>query len=292
MLAGQDPDLLLFALQSLSRIGHSAAAPAILPLLDHSDPNVAQAAIEAAGKLRIQAAVPALCGLLQGDLWLQLAAIAALGEIGHPDAVKPLLVFVPDSILAEPAVQALRRIAAPESLEPLLPLLLSVRERSLRDPLLLAVAVVIELHPDPEPLLRRMERDVVVDGGNLVAYLGQLLETPVEADADESDSLLRAAAAVVAAGGIAELQPVLLARLARDETALWIEGLFGRFPEPITPRLTQLLEHPDLRPGQPLGRGELPGRPAPGGARGGLPRPGTHGPRCRRSAAARAAPER
>ena len=245
MLAGQDPELLLFALQSLSRIGHSAAAPAILPLLDHSDPNVAQAAIEATGKLRIQAAVPALCGLLQRDLWLQLAAIAALGEIGHPDAVKPLMVFVPDSILAEPAVQALRRIAAPESLEPLLPLLLSVRERSLRDPLLLAVAVVIELHPDPEPLLRRMERDVVVDGGNLVAYLGQLLETPVEADADESDSLLRAAAAVVAAAGIAELQPVLLARLARDETAQWIEGLFGRFPEPITPRLAQLLDHPD-----------------------------------------------
>jgi HEAT repeat protein len=246
MLAGRDPELLLFALQSLSRIGHAAAAPAILPLIRHSGPNVAQAAIEATGKLRLQEAVPALCGLLQGDLWLQLAAIAALGEIGHPDAVKPLMAFVPDSILAEPAVQALRRIAAPESLEPLLPLLLSVRERSLRDPLLLAVAVLIELHPAPEPLLRRLERDVVVDGGNLVAYLGQLLETQAaEGDADESDSLLRAAATVVAAAGITELQPVLLARLARDETAHWIEGLLGRFPERMTPRLADLLEHPD-----------------------------------------------
>ena len=109
--------------------------------------------------------MPPLCGLLQRDLWLHLAAIAALGDIGHPDAVKPLMAFVPDSILAEPAVQALRRIAAPESLEPLVPLLFSVRERSLRDPVLLAVAVVIDLHPDPEPMLRRMERDVVVDGG-------------------------------------------------------------------------------------------------------------------------------
>jgi HEAT repeat protein len=246
MLGGRDPELLLFALQSLSRIGHAAAGPAILPLLDHPDPNVAQAAIEAAGKLRIREAVPPLCGLLQRDLWLQLAAIAALGDIGHPDAVRPLMAFVPDSILAEPAVQALRRIAAPESLEPLLPLLLSVRERSLRDPLLLAVAVVIELHPDPQPLLRRMERDLVVDGGNLAAYLGQLLETPPgDSDVDEGDSLLRAAATVVAAAGIAELQPVLLARLARDAMAQWIEGLFNRFPERITPRLLELLEHPD-----------------------------------------------
>ena len=106
------------------------------------------------------------------------------------------MAFVPDSVLAEPAVQALRRIAAPESLEPLLPLLLAVRERALSDTLLLAVAVVIELHPDPEPAMRRVARDVVVDGGNLVAYLRQLLTVVPEADdAGDGESLLRAAAA-------------------------------------------------------------------------------------------------
>ena len=156
------------------------------------------------------------------------------------------MAFVPDSILAEPAVQALRRIAAPESLEPLLPLLLAVRERSLRDPLLLAVAVVIDLHPDPAPFLRRVEHDLVVDGGNLTAYLGQLLATPSGAgDGDEADSLLRAAATVVAAAGIGELQPVLLARLAHDAAAQWIEGLLARFPERIAPRLAELLQDPD-----------------------------------------------
>jgi HEAT repeat protein len=246
MLGRDDAELALFALQSLSRIGSAPAGPAILPLLDHPDPNVAQAAIEAVGKLRVSEAVPALCGLLQRDLWLQLAAIAALGEIGHPGAVGPLMAFVPDSVLAEPAVQALRRIAAPESLQPLLPLLLAVRERALRDPLLLAVAVVIDLHPDPGPLMSRVERDVVVDGGNLVAYLGQLLAATSDAeDGEETDSLLRAAATLVAAAGIVELQPILLARLAKDAMAQWIEGLMARFPERLAPHLPALLEHPD-----------------------------------------------
>jgi HEAT repeat protein len=252
MLGRDDAELVLFALQSLSRIGSAPAAPAILPLLGHPDPNVAQAAIEAVGKLRVSEAVPALCGLLQRDLWLQLAAIAALGEIGHPGAVGPLMVFVPDSVLAEPAVQALRRIAAPESLEPLLPLLLAVRERALRDPLLLAVAVVIDLHPDPSPLMSRVQRDVVVDGGNLVAYLGQLLAAAADAEGgEETESLLRAAATLVAAAGIAELQPMLLARLARDPMAQWIEGLMARFPERVAPHLPALLEHsdPDVRCG-------------------------------------------
>ncbi len=246
MLVHDDAELVLFALQSLSRIGFAQAGPAILPLLDHPDPNVAQAAIEAVGKLRVSEAVPALCGLLQRDLWLQLAAIAALGEIGHPGAVGPLMRFVPDSVLAEPAVQALRRIAAPESLEPLLPLLVAVRERALRDPLLLAVAVVIDLHPDPAPLVSRVERDIVVDGGNLVAYLGQLLAAvPGAEDTGETESLLRAAATLVAAAGIAELLPTLLARLATDAMSQWIEGLLSRFPQRLAPHLHGLLEHPD-----------------------------------------------
>jgi HEAT repeat protein len=247
MLHRGDAELALFALQSLSRIGDPGAGPAILPLLEHADPNVAQAAIEAAGKLRVGETVPALLELLQRDLWLQLAAIAALGEIGHPDAVGPLLAFVPDSVLAEPAVQALRRIAAPESLEPLLPLLLTVRERALRDPLLLAAAVVIDLHSDPGPVVSRLDRDVAVDGGNLVAYLAQLLTaTPHPEDEGESESLLRAAATLAAAGGIAELQPVLLARLSRDPAAQWIEGLLARFPERLAPHLPALLEHDDV----------------------------------------------
>jgi HEAT repeat protein len=241
LLGHRDTELVMFALQSLSRIGYAASGPAILPLLSHADPNVAQAAIEAVGQLRSREAVPALCALLSGDLWLQLAAIAALGEIGDPRAVGPLMAFVPDSVLAEPAVQALRSIAAPESLEPLLALLVIVRERALRDPLLLALAVIIELHPDPSPLMPAID-------GEVAEYLeGLLSAAPAadEPDLEEADSLLRAAATLAAAAGVERVQPLLLARLASDGAAGWIEGFFGRFSEGLRPHLPRLLEHPD-----------------------------------------------
>ncbi|MBA3555886.1 MAG: HEAT repeat domain-containing protein, partial [Gemmatimonadales bacterium] len=111
--------------------------------------------------------------------------------------------------------------------------------------LLLAVGVVIDLHPDPTALLGRLEHDLVVDGGNLVAYLEQLLTAYGVEDGGEADSLLRAAATLVAAAGIAQLQPTLLTRLGTDGTAQWIEGLLSRFPERLSPRLAALLAHSD-----------------------------------------------
>ena len=53
----------MFALQILARIGDPAAAPAVLPLMRHPHPNVAQAAIEALGRLASREAVPALLEL-------------------------------------------------------------------------------------------------------------------------------------------------------------------------------------------------------------------------------------
>ena len=56
----------MFALQILARIGDRLGQWWPLPLLRHPDPNVAQAAVEALGRLRATAAVPALLELLQG----------------------------------------------------------------------------------------------------------------------------------------------------------------------------------------------------------------------------------
>lgn len=244
MLGDSDPELVMFALQSLARIGYAPAGRSILPLLHHGDPNVAQAAIEAVGQLRSREAVPALLKLVDGELWLQLAAINALGAIGAPEAVGPLMALVPDSVLAEPAVQALRSIAAPESLAPLLAVLPVVRERALSDPLLLAIGVVIDLHPDPAPLLEAAE-PAVAASAPLVDYLRQLLTAPAEEGDGEAESLHRAAATLVIAAGLDALEPVLLARLATTAESAWLEGLFRRFPAGLAARRTRLIADAD-----------------------------------------------
>jgi len=217
MLGDSDPELVMFAVQSLARIGHAPAGRSILPLLQHPDPNVAQSAIEAVGQLRTREAVPALLKLVNGELWLQLAAINALGAIGAPEAVQPLMALVPDSVLAEPAVQALKNIAAPESLEPLLGLLPVVHERALRDPLLLAIAVVIDLHPDPAPLLAGAG-SALAASDEAMTYLARILAAVAEDVDGEGDSLPRAAATLSVAAGLEALEPGLLARLASDPT--------------------------------------------------------------------------
>jgi HEAT repeat protein len=250
MLGASDPELVMFALQSLARIGYAPAGRSILPLLHHGDPNVAQAAIEAVGQLRSREAVPALLELVGGELWLQLAAINALGAIGAPEAVSPLMALVPDSVLAEPAVQALRSIAAPESLAPLLAVLPVVRERSLSDPLLLAIGVVIDLHPDPGPLLEAAG-PALAESAALADYLRQMLASDTEEGDGDVESLHRAAATLVIAAGLHALEPLLLARLATDPESGWIEGLFRRFPAGLAARRTRLIAdpEPDVRSG-------------------------------------------
>jgi HEAT repeat protein len=250
MLGDSNPELVMFALQSLARIGYAPAGRSIMPLLHHGDPNVAQSAIEAVGQLRTREAVPDLLELVDGELWLQLAAINALGSIGAPEAVRPLMALVPDSVLAEPAVQALRNIAAPESLEPLLGLLPDVHERALRDPLLLAIAVVIDLHPDPASLLAAAG-SALAARDEAMTYLARILAAVARDEEAEGDSLQRAAATLAVAAGLEALEPGLLARLASDPEAGWLEGLFRRFPAGLATRRDRLLGHsdPDVRAG-------------------------------------------
>jgi HEAT repeat protein len=258
MLARREVDMVMFALQTLARIGDASVVPSVMPLVRHPEPNIAQSAIEALGQLRSAEAVPALLEMLQRDLWLQLAAIEALGEIGSPAAVAPLIALVPDSIVAEPAVRALQRISAPESLEPMLQRLLIVRERPLRDALLLAIGVVIDLHPEPVPVAIQYNAQVELDPSrDLLGYLEEIIRGEPAGgipdagqptgDARDGESLLRAATALIAVAALRSLYPLVLIRIATDDSAGWAEGIFRRHPATLSSALRDLLRHTDPR---------------------------------------------
>src|SRR5581483_4425083 len=261
LLRSPDAELVMFALQVLARIGEPTSTAGIRPLLRHPDPNVAQAAIETLGRLRTADAVPALLELLDGELWLQLAAVTALGEIGDPAAVRPLLALVPGSVLAEPAVRALQRIAAPESLEPLLRLLSEIAEPGLRQAVLEAVAVVLDFHSDPTPVATgfagELERAGTLEG--LTAYLSEILRRaeaeaecarelgspgPADEPALALDAAAQAAAAVALTARLRGLYPLVLRRVG-DPDAPWAEPLWRRHGAVPREELAALLSHPE-----------------------------------------------
>ncbi len=245
LLHSTDSDVVMFALQVLARIGDPVSTSRILALLGHADANVAQAAIEALGRMRAADAVPALLDLLDRNVWLQLAAVNALGEIGDPTAMAPLLGLVPDSIVAEQAVRALQRLTAPESLPPLLDLLIRVRERPLRDAILEACGVVLELHPDPGPVGCRFTAGLdQAARADVAAFLGAALSDSPGAEAS-SEAPAQAAAGIALVAGLGELYVPVLRRVAAGSP--WAERLWAARAQPSDEQVSALLGHGDAQ---------------------------------------------
>ena len=241
---GENAEVAMFAVQILSRIKDPGSAQALLPLLEHSDSNIAQAAIEAVGALKAREAVPGLIRLLDADLWLQFAAVAALGEIGDPRAVQPLLDAIPNEMLAEPAVDAIGRIAVPEALPRLLSVLADHDRLPLRDGVLKACAAILEGHPAPPSVFTRFRRKLDEERREpgLVEYLGSLLGS-------DEVALARAAASVALSGHLEKLYPAVVQRaLSPDaEEARWTAALCRKHERAVRAALADLLQNRDAR---------------------------------------------
>ena len=219
VLAGPaDPDLAMFTLQVLARIADSTSTEAVLPWVRHANPNVAQAAIEALGAFRAAGAVPDLVAVMGGNLWLQLASVNALGEIGDARAAIPLLELAPDSLLAIPALQALGKLPAAAVAVPLAELVRDVREPASREAALLALASVAIRNP-ADPALSGAFEIIASAAGEptLVRMLdGALGSRP----AAEGATHLRVAAATIAvAAPVSSLWTPALSALADSDEA-------------------------------------------------------------------------
>ena len=279
-VSAPDTDLAMFACQVLGSIGGGSSGAPLLSALGRSEVNVIQAAAEALGCLRWRQAVPALVGLLEQEPWLQLAAADALGAIGDPQAAKPLLALVPDTMIAEPALEALVRIASPEALPQLLTLLMDPRNARLRGPLLRAAGASLGAeearaagggsHTPASPGRRASHaaydltavgRAIEADHGEtslwqfLAERLGGGEEPPAPPSTHESgddrsqsrsgSSTLRAAAVLVLAGGITSLLPLLVRWAEERDSRAWVEPLVRRYPERVVSVAGSLLAHPD-----------------------------------------------
>jgi len=119
LLRDGDPDVVL---QSVLALGHVRDLRALEPLraaLNHDDANVAGAAIEAVGKLGDARAIPDLLPFLDGDPWLQLATIQALGDLRSPAAVPPLAKLLTDLMVGSLAAESLARIGGGKAFQAL-----------------------------------------------------------------------------------------------------------------------------------------------------------------------------
>ena len=131
-----------------------------------------------------------------------------------------------------------------------------VSETPLRDALLLALGVVIDLHPDPVPVAIQCSAEIELDPSrSLLAYLEEISAGSAESASPDDPgeqspdcaSLLRAATAVTVVAGLRSLYPPVLSRIATDEDPAWAVGLFRRHPGALSPALRELLRHADLR---------------------------------------------
>ncbi len=119
LLRDKDPDVVL---QSVLALGHVRDLRALEPLraaINHEDANVVGAAIEAVGKLGDSRAIPDLLPFLDGDPWLQLATIQALGDLRSPAAVSPLTRLLTDLMVGPLAAESLARIGGAKAYQAL-----------------------------------------------------------------------------------------------------------------------------------------------------------------------------
>ena len=113
LLQDPEPDVVLQAVLILDRLHDPRALEPLHGALVHADPNVVQEAILAIGRLGDERSVPHLLPFLDAELWLQMAALQALGDLRCAAGIEPLAQRVADPVVGSLAAEALARIGGP-----------------------------------------------------------------------------------------------------------------------------------------------------------------------------------
>jgi HEAT repeat protein len=110
LLEDADADVVLQAVLILGRLSDPRALEPLHGVLGHPDPNVVQEAILAVGRLGDARSIPRLLPFLDAELWLQMAAVQALGDLRSSESIPPLVARLTDPMVGSLAAEALARI--------------------------------------------------------------------------------------------------------------------------------------------------------------------------------------
>jgi HEAT repeat protein len=180
LLRDKDADVVLQAVLALGHVRDLRSLEPLRAALNHEESNVVQAAIEAVGKLGDARAIPDLLPFLEGDPWLQLATIQALGDLRSPAAVGPLTKLLTDLMVGQLAAESLARIGGAKAFNALAKHWLRFREDSDTETMVGLLAHVLEglsSAPRHQDALRASLAEVLAgaeDGSRLAAGRGLL----------------------------------------------------------------------------------------------------------------------
>jgi HEAT repeat protein len=119
LMNDENPDVVLRTVQVLDHLKDPRALEALRSLLSHPDHSVVRAAIIAIGHLGDDRTVSDLVTFLDGEPWLRIAAIQALGNIRSPLSAAPLARLLKDPLTGPLAAEALARVGGTSALRSL-----------------------------------------------------------------------------------------------------------------------------------------------------------------------------
>jgi HEAT repeat protein len=234
-----DPDVVIACMEVLSEGGDRTARPLFERMSEHTDPNLAAAAVEALGRLGDKSAVPVVMRALGRGPWQRMAAIASLGELQDRRATSILVTALDDADECDLATAALGRLGDPTAIVPLLAFAERTRRKSSFQKVVLALAQLVEgesvLGADVGNALRRL------CSGARYADLEQLLAT------GEQQHARAAARVLLAANALGQgLERILLRSASAPED--WADLLSVVRPR-VEQELQNLLNHtqPEVR---------------------------------------------
>ncbi|HPA50500.1 MAG TPA: HEAT repeat domain-containing protein [Thermoanaerobaculia bacterium] len=220
------------------------------------DPNARAALLLALGRTgRREAIAPLLAALEEGNLWLQVHALEALGDVGDPEIAPRILPLLTNANLRHGALHALARLRSPVAGEPLLRraaagevdvFLVAALRAALESASATTLAGLRPLWPEAGPTLLALLEDPEEDAAlrTDAAHVLALLDLPGAALAIVTHGPFRDGYAALRALPRARREEALLCVLQVADPEPALELLDAHRGGPEAPTLLPLLVHP------------------------------------------------